>query len=516
MHTLRPYQLEAVDALLAGLRSGRNPAAQLPTGTGKSLVIAELVRRLAARGGRVWVMAHVAELVAQNSATYRAHTGHPPGLICAGLGRQDLDTQVTFCSVQSMIGPLRAGRLAAPHLIIVDEVHRVPHNNGDSSQYAQVFDLAPEARRIGLSATPWRLDNGLIYGQGGRFWFDSLDYAYTVPQAVSDGWLCPLVGVESTVQLNLPEPPAGADYVAVQVSELQGLEWLQEALFSATQLAQQRRHCAVYCPSVAVAMRAVNALTLHGQAARLLTGGMSPAERADTLADWRAGRFKWLCSVDILTTGFDFPALDCITCLRPTVSSSLWVQIMGRGTRLHPDKKNCLLLDYVGNLQRLGGVSMLETYVRQAAPLEPLEALPAAPREPRRVLPGVRTLAVLDPTSGEHAREGATLTVQVNAVNCVALPTRRNPQEPVLLVNYACTTAEGARLDASAFITTATDNEQARRFFLDRRLAVHLPSEARKVMWQVKGSALPRAVVVRKQGRYWNVQAELWGLFWGL
>jgi len=151
---------------------------------------------------------------------------------------------------------------------------------------------------------------------------------------------------------------------------------------------------------------------------------------------------------------------------------------------------------------------MLETYVRQAAPLEPLEALPAPPREPRRVLPGVRTLAVLDPTSGEQARNGATLTVEVHSVGAVAIPTRRDPTKPVLMVTYACTTREGARIDATLFVATESDCADTRHFFAQRRLAVTLPIEARKVQWMMKGSVQPDSITVVKQGKYWNVTSE--------
>jgi hypothetical protein len=115
---------------------------------------------------------------------------------------------------------------------------------------------------------------------------------------------------------------------------------------------------------------------------------------------------------------------------------------------------------------------------------------------------------VLDPTSGEQARDGAELRVQVHAVSAVAIPTRRNPTQPVLLVQYACTTVEGARIDASAFITTERSNEEAEDFFARRALAVRLPAAARSLMWQMKGAAQPEYITVRKAGKYWNTVAE--------
>ena len=492
---------------MAALRAGHNPAAQLATGTGKSLIIAKLAQYA---DFVVHVITHSQELVKQNADTYRRCAGVEPGIVCAGLGRADYQDPVIFGTIQSVINPALRGELITPHLIIIDEAHRVRHKTGEQSMYERLFALYPEAQRVALTATAWRTDNGLIYGAGAQFWFDVLAYKYTAPQGVADGWLSPLVGVETETQLDLEDAPVADDFIASDVARRQHLEWMRAALGSAVELTPTRKHCAVYCPTVSSAMRAVAVLTELGQSARVVYGSMSATDREDALRGFRAGGFKWLCSVDTLTTGWDMPALDCIACLRPTVASNLWVQILGRGTRKAEGKRNCVVLDYVGNLQRLGGVDMLETYVRQLRPLEPVPALPAPPRERRTVYPGVRTLAVLDPTSGEQAKDGASLTVQVHGVNCVALCTRRNPKEPVLLVQYACTTAEGARIDASAFIITAQDNPQAREFFTPRRLAVHLPTEARKVMWQMKNAARPSALVVRKAGKYWNMEAEIW------
>jgi hypothetical protein len=109
--------------------------------------------------------------------------------------------------------------------------------------------------------------------------------------------------------------------------------------------------------------------------------------------------------------------------------------------------------------------------------------------------------------TGREVTEGAVLRVQVHNVNSVAVPTRRDPA-PVLLVQYACTTAEGARIDASTFINTENPNRATLDFFQNRALAVKLPSPARSLSWQIKGAKQPLAVTVRKSGSYWNVTQE--------
>ena len=504
---LRPYQREAVDSALVQLQRGHHPVLQLATGTGKSLIIAELAERYRRAGQQVWALTHVQQLVAQNAERYRAYAGREPSIVCAGLNRKDTEGGVTFGTIQSVTGMLP--ELEAPDLIIIDEAHRVPHNEDEPTLYESILRRYPAAQRVAMTATPWRMDNGIIYGAGEQFWFDRLAYNYTVPRAVAEGWLCPLVGVETAVQLDVEEVSVAGDFTQSEVAELQNSVWLKAVARSLPELAGLRNHVAVYCPTVAAAN--LTALTIRlniGWKSAVLHGGMAQEEREKTLNRFYSGEVRVLCSVDMITTGFDFPALDCIVCLRPTLSSSLWVQIQGRGTRLHPSKKNCLVLDYVGNLIRLGGVGMYETFYRERGMLE----VPAEPSKPyvkreRKIYPGVRTLTPIDPMTGRDVTEGSALTVEVHGVNSVAVPTRRDPA-PVLLVQYACTTAEGARIDAAQFINTENPNRATLDFFQNRALAVKLPSPARTLGWQMKGARQPTAVTVRKSGRYWNVVEE--------
>jgi hypothetical protein len=322
------------------------------------------------------------------------------------------------------------------------------------------------------------------------------------------------VGVQAEVQLDCSDLPVDADFVQSAAGERETGEWLTAVAESVGRLAAQRRFIAAYCPSLTAALRTANALQrVNGWRAEVIHGGMSQAERDELFKRLAAGELRVICSVDTITTGFDFPALDCILSLRPTLSSSLWVQIQGRGTRLAPGKANCLVLDYAGNLLRLGGVGLYETFYREKN-LEVVSALePSAPhvRRERQALPGVRGLPVLDPMTGREAADGTQLTVQVHRVSAVALPTRRNPQQPVLLVQYACTTAEGIRIDASQFVSTERPDQNTLEFFAARRLALELPAPARATLWQVRNGPTPARLTVRRSGRYWNVLQEHFG-----
>ena len=520
---LRPYQTEAVQQVYAALKRGQHPAAQLATGTGKSLIIAEICARERAAGRRTWVLTHSQQLVAQNAGTYQRHTGQPPGVVCSGLNRAEYGEAVTFATIQSLLNPALRGELLAPELIIIDEAHRVNHRTGEQGMYGRLFERYPAARRLAMTATPWRMDDGLIYGTDPElFWFNVLAYRYTVPEAVRYGYLSPLVGVETDVQLDTANLSTRAhEFVLAEAGERITNEWLERVAASLTELTRTRRHLAVYCPTVAAALRAQAVLgRVTGWQSRLFTGQTPTRERAEILKQWAAGEFRMLFSVDTLTTGFDFPALDCIVCLRPTQSSALWVQIQGRGTRLAEGKKNCLLLDYVGNLQRLGGVDMLETYVKQREPDTAVDALARdeerkQERAPRRFLPGVRRLVPIDPMTGQQAVDGAELIVAVHASAAVAITDRYSPRkgELMLMRSFECTTPEGARITASAFLHPEsplnTKGFKHATETLNRwRVATALPEKARVLSWQSKNWPLPVALLARKRGRYWNVVTE--------
>lgn len=507
---LRPYQQEALDAALAALAAGSNPVLQLATGTGKSLIIAALSEHYRASGKQAWMLTHVQQLVKQNAETFTRYAGSNPAIVCAGLNRKDTWGGVTYGTIQSVTGIL--DKLSPPDMIIIDEAHRVPHNEGEPSQYENILSRYPEAQRVAMTATPWRMDNGIIYGNGDQFWFDTLAYNYTVPRAVADGWLCPLIGVETSIQLDVNDVGVNGDFVQSEVADAQTDDWLRSVARSFSSLAGARKHIGVYCPTVKSATKTAEAIHKEtGWSVAVLHAGLSTDERDSILSGFTSGATRVLCSVDMITTGFDFPALDCIVCLRPTLSSSLWVQIQGRGTRLHPSKKNCLVLDYAGNLIRLGGVDMYETFYREKGRVE----VSAEPRQPyvkkeRKTYPGVKSLTPIDPMTGREVCDGSELLVKVHNVNSVSI-TPRGKTEAVLLVQYACTTQEGARIDASSFLNTERPDRKTFNFFSSRSLAVKLPAAAKSLSWQIKSARKPTALTVRKKNRYWNVIEEHWG-----
>ena len=504
---LRSYQSEAVWAAYAALLQNKNPVLQLATGTGKSLIIAELAKLYAQEGKRVWILTHVQQLVKQNSATFKKYTGQDAGIICAGLNRKDTQELITFATIQSITGLL--GEMEHPDLIIIDEAHRVPHNHGEPTLYESILRRFKKCSRVAMTATPWRMDNGIIYGDGEEFFFDTLAYNYNVTKAVEDEWLCPLIGVETNIQLDLENVSVSGDFVQKEVAEAQTFEWLEAVVKSLDTLASNRNHLAVYCPTVKSAewtSRLINSST--GRSSAVLTGGMTQDERETVLSQLEDGTISAICSVDMITTGFDFPALDCIVCLRPTLSSSLWVQIQGRGTRLHESKANCLVLDYAGNLIRLGGVDMYETFYKEnGEKVDAIEPQKPYEKKPRTLYPGLNTILPIDPMTGLIAGDSVELEVPVHKINAVVMRTRKNPT-PMMMVTYTCSTPENARINATMFINTIRPKDKDHEFFGSRRLPVILPMPANKVSYLVKNAKLPTTVKVKRNGKYWNVIAE--------
>lgn len=343
--TLRPYQQEAVDATLSHFRRHRTPAViVLPTGAGKSLVIAELAR--VARG-RVLVLAHVKELVAQNHAKYCA-LGLEADIFAAGLKRKESQGKVVFGSVQSVARNLDAFQEEFS-LLIVDECHRI--GDDEDSQYQQILThlskVNPHLRLLGLTATPFRLGKGWIYqfhyhgmvrGNDNALFRDCI-YELPLRYMIKHGYLT---------------PPERLDMPVVQY-DFSRLQAQSNGLFSEAdlnrELKKQQRitpHIISQIMEFAQTRKGVMIFAATVEHAKEIVG-LLPADDAALIDNFKAQRFRYLVNVSVLTTGFDAPHVDLIAILRPTESVSLYQQIVGRGLRFAPGKTDCLILDYAGN-----------------------------------------------------------------------------------------------------------------------------------------------------------------------
>ncbi|KEY59020.1 DEAD/DEAH box helicase [Serratia sp. DD3] len=356
--TLRPYQLEAVDATIRHFRQHPEPALiVLPTGAGKSLVIAELAKR--ARG-RVLVLAHVKELVAQNHSKYCAY-GLEADIFAAGLQQKESDGKVVFGSVQSVARHLPLFDNAFS-LLIIDECHRI--SDDDDSQYQQIIRHLqknnPQLRLLGLTATPYRLGKGWIYqyhyhgtlrGDSNSLFRDCI-YELPLRYMIKHGFLVPPERLDMPiVQYDFSQLAARSHGLFSEVDLNRELKKQQRVtpliINQIMEYAQTRKGVMIFASTVEHA-REIYGLLPHGDAA-LVSAETPPLERDTLIEAFKQQQLRYLVNVAVLTTGFDAPHVDLIAILRPTESVSLYQQIVGRGLRLFPGKTDCLILDYAGN-----------------------------------------------------------------------------------------------------------------------------------------------------------------------
>lgn len=504
---LRPYQKEAVTAAVQALRQGLNPALQLPTGAGKSLVIAHLASKFEAKGGRMVVLTHVKELVEQNESTLRRYSPSTNvGVVCAGLNRDEADKPIVFASIQSVFKRGAEFKAQGLNIIVIDEAHMIPPA-GEGLMYKQFLQDA-DVRRLGLSATPWRLDGGAIYGDDKPF--DVLAYKLPPAELVDQGYLSPLKGVQTEWQMDMAGVAKTAgDYVISKVVEKANTGgWLELALEKSLKLISGRKHVLVFCPSVDTARAAAAKLSSLGHQSGFVSADST--DRDEQLSAWKAGEFRFMCNVDILTTGFDFPALDAIICLRPTTSSALWVQMLGRGMRLAAGKTDCLVLDYVGNLARLGGVGTMEEWSKEKrGKLEPATEEDLKPKaKPVKSSPAL-ALQAIDPMLDR----AAGLLVHVKRCAFVVRPSGRVKGKSLLMAVYDCETDGGVSVDVTQFV--CVEYEGGARWHAEQWAkrrgytnAPAFPRNAHQARVECYALPIPRRLQVRRNDGHMNVLRE--------
>ncbi len=360
---LRPYQKQAVDATITHFRASDDPAViVLPTGAGKSLVIAELARMAKQH---IMVLTHVKELVEQNHAKYESY-GTKAGIFSAGLKRKETEHQVTFASVQSLCPNLDKFQQAYS-LLIIDECHRVDSNQVDedsSNQYHQVIkhlsQLNPTLKILGLTATPYRLSQGWIY-QYHHYGFVRSDqnklfkhciFELPLRLMIKQGYLTEPKLVDASIaeyDFSSVKVNNQGQYNNQQVNDLLARHprVTQSIIEQVLQLAETRKAVMIFAATVQHAKEITSYLPDKNTA--LITGNTPLSERDNLIHQFKQQKLKYLVNVSVLTTGFDAPHVDFIAILRPTQSVSLYQQIVGRGLRLYKNKKDCLVIDYAGN-----------------------------------------------------------------------------------------------------------------------------------------------------------------------
>ncbi|MDF5459394.1 DEAD/DEAH box helicase [Vibrio parahaemolyticus] len=358
MYTLRPYQADSVKAVIHYFRKHSTPAViVLPTGAGKSLVIAELARLAK---GRVLVLAHVKELVEQNHAKYEGY-GLKGAIFSAGLGRKETDQQVVFASVQSVVRNLDSFKNQFS-LLVIDECHRVPDDKNSSYQkvITHLRELNPGIKVLGLTATPYRLGMGWIYqyhtrGQvrteESRFFRDCI-FELPIRYLLDENFLTPARMMDAPVlsyDFSQLKPANTGRYKEAEMDMVidKAKRTTPQIVEQIIQYARERKGVMIFAATVRHAQE-IHGLLPEGETA-IVVGDTPTPERDAIIQAFKNREIKYLVNVSVLTTGFDAPHVDLIAILRPTESVSLYQQIVGRGLRLSEGKNECLVLDYAGN-----------------------------------------------------------------------------------------------------------------------------------------------------------------------
>ena len=363
---LRPYQVEAVNAVYDHLRRrDDNPCVVIPTAGGKTPVMATICRDAVQQwNGRVLILAHVKELLGQ--AVEKLHIMAPDlwmqiGVYSAGLKSRDTDKPIIVAGIQSVYK--RAAELDAFDLILLDESHMLPPD-GEGMYRTFLADATvvnPGVRLIGLTATPYRMTTGMICGSENLL--NHVCYEIGVKELIAQGYLCPLKSRAGKSKANLDDLHVrGGEFIASEVeAAMDQYTLVQSACEEIVELTRDRNSVLVFTSGVQHGRHvAGNIRRISGQECGFVCGETPGLEREGTLHRFKSGDLKYLANVNVLTTGFDAPNIDCVVLLRPTNSPGLFYQMTGRGFRLHPGKADCLVLDYGGNILRHGPVDDLQ------------------------------------------------------------------------------------------------------------------------------------------------------------
>jgi superfamily II DNA or RNA helicase len=332
---LRGYQREAVASVRKSWTEFDRSLGVAPTGSGKTIVFADIAEKRLALGGRVLILAHRDELIEQAiDKLYRARALRAAKEKAAD--RADLDTGVVVASVQTLSRQNRLERFPRGYFrtLIIDEAHHVP-----AETYQRIINHVGVEKTLGVTATP---DRGDLRSLGNHF--DDIAFEIGVVDLIREGFLCPIKVRTVPVEIDL----TGVSMRAGDFSDEElaaRLEPVLEKLADAIATYAAGRKSLIFVPLVWIADQFTEILRGHGLGAEMISGVCS--DRAEKLARFRSGETKILTNAMLLTEGFDEPSIDCVIPLRPTKIRSLYAQQVGRGTRVHSGKKDLLLLDFL-------------------------------------------------------------------------------------------------------------------------------------------------------------------------
>jgi DNA repair protein RadD len=487
----------------------------IPTAGGKSIVLAAFVQGVLQQwpDQRILIVTHVRELIAQNYAEMIGLWPEAPaGIYSAGLRRREIGAPVLFAGIQSI--HRRAYDVQQCDLVLIDEAHLIPR--ASDTMYRRFLDtlarINPYLKVIGFTATPYRLDSGMLH-EGEERLFTDIAYEVSIRDLIDQGYLCPLVSKATNVELDVAGVGSrGGEFIAGELQAAVDRDPItRAAIDEVVAYGEDRRSWLAFCAGVEHATHVAEAIRGRGISCQTIFGHTPRDERDRIIAAFKRGEIRALASMGVLTTGFNAPAVDLIAMLRPTKSAGLYVQMAGRGTRLAPGKQNCLVLDFAGNVARHGPVDAVR-------PKRPGEAEGAPPTKVCPECDSILPAAVRQCPDCGHpfpapevkvAASATTLAIlsairpQWVTVKGVAFSRHEKPDKPPSLrVDYLCGLARHS--EWICFEHTGYPREKAAAWWRARSNEP-VPSSIAEALAASDLLPRPTAIEVRPSGRFTEI-----------
>jgi DNA repair protein RadD len=522
---LRNYQREAIDALFAAWANGHgNALLVLPTGAGKE------PRARRSLPGTAPRLSDAPDRY--RDARSRADRAKLPGVdaaVAAGAGRhlfrrhrpaRRARASIVFMGIQSVHN--KTDVLGDFDVLLVDECHLIPRN-ADTSYgrfIAKLQDRVPDMRVVGLTATPYRLDSGRL-DRGKDRLFEGITYEANVADLIEAGYLSPLVSKATAQQLDVSGvKKRGGEYVERELQIAVDQDWItRAAVAEIAQFGATRRAWLAFCAGVDHSLHVRDAIRAAGFVCETVTGETPKAERDRIVAAFRAGQIRCLTSVGVLGTGFNVPMVDLIALLRPTNSAGLYVQQVGRGLRLAPDKDNCLVLDFAGLVKKHGPIDMVTSGSVEKAKGADIEKQVLAKECPEcKTLVGLATRtcpscghewpvkeelpkheATADASSAILSRGGPTW-VDVNRARYYVH--RKDGSPDSLRVEYDCGFVVHKEWVCLSHYGMARSKAES---WWQRAAGTRIPSSTEEAMLRTAECRAPSEIAIRPSGRFFEI-----------
>lgn len=452
---LRYYQEDCIKSLYDWLHTeAKEPLCVLPTGTGKSIVIAQFIKTFLQQfpNTRIICCIDTKELVEQNYLALKGiWQNAPAGVYSAGLKRKQSGRQVLFGGIQSMYN--KSHVIGRADILIVDEAHMANCNPG-SMWNTFIKELQPQ-RIIGFTATPYRNDCGVIYSGKGTV-FDGICYEYSVKQAMKDKYLSDIIPKTMTTHFDTSGiKMQNGDFSESELQDVVNTDEKNEAVIEEIiKYGKDRKGWLIFSAGCEHARQLDAILASKGYEGGVVLGDTPDTTRDKLIRDFKDRKLQYLINNAVLTKGFDAPHIDLLAAVRPTMSPVLWAQMVGRAFRICDDKENALLLDFAENIQRFGFIDEIEYRKRKKNDVEGVPPTKTCPDCDSILHAALRECPYCgfefpkpEPEFNKKAYGGAVLSTQVvpewKEVEAMYVSKHKTQKPtPTLRIEYVCTNLE--------------------------------------------------------------------------